>query len=260
MRAAKLQEYTLRRVTPSGMQRVIKIKAINFKRALDKALLKYKHIKYHLPYLTKQKMNLATAIKQASKASIDTGKPYYVILDGESKKGECTINLAPLGNPIMKFKNGVEDKEFTERHAKPENNGKKPKAQKVSHETFESIKNNQKTITTMKTEETTTATPAKKVSAKKEAPAKKAAAPAKKVAAKKVAPAKKAAPKKEEKKVKRAKYTEGKKVTMTNKEMTAKIKKGYQYFNEKGVNKTKYIPERPNQDLVNKNYYEVAPK
>jgi hypothetical protein len=241
-----------------GNQKVIKVKAINFKRALDKALSRYKHIKYHLPYLTKQKMNLAAAIKLAAKASIDTGSSYYVIIDNESKKGECTINSVPLGTPIMKFKNGVEDKEFTERHAKPEKNGKKEKPTVVSHNDFETIKK-QKTITTMKNEKEVT----KKVAAKKESPAKKSA-PAKKVAAKKIlTPATKkaaAAPKKEEKKAKRAKYTDGKKVTMSNKDMTAKIKKGYIYFNEKGVNKTNYIPERPNQDLVNKNYYEVAPK
>jgi hypothetical protein len=257
--AVQLKEYTFRSISTGGRQRVRKVKAINFKRALDKALSLYTHIKYHLPYLTKQKMNLATAIKQAAKASVDTGVPYYVIADGDSKKGGCSINRAPLGNPIMKFRNGIEDKEFTERHAKPENNGKKSKPKKLSHEEFEALKfQNPKTITVMKNEETTPA--------KKEVAAKKAATPAKKVAAKKVAPAKKAtasakkevSPKKEVK-AKRAKYTDGKKVTMTNKEMTAKIKKGYQYFNEKGANKTRYIPERPNQDLVNKNYYEVAP-
>lgn len=183
-------------------------------------------------------MDLATAITRAAKASKEAGRPYYIILD-DKKSGECSVNAAPIGTPIHKFKNGKEDMAFTRSHERIEEKKEsknKVKPTVVSHEEFKTIKEfkNEKTQITMKTKESSKAA-AKKGAAKKASPAKKEKAP------------------------KRAKYTDGKKVTMTNKEMTAKIKKGYQYFNEKGVNKTKYIPERPNQTLENKGYYEVAP-
>lgn len=78
---------------------------------------------------------------------------------------------------------------------------------------------------------------------------------AKKSAKKSAKPAKKSAAKKAS-----GSADWGKKVTMSNKEMTAKIKKGYVYRNSAGVNKTKYIPERPNQELVNENYFESKPE
>ena len=225
-----LTEYTLWvRNNPDSRPKRVQVKATKYKQAVDIATSRYrgKWINYSLA----RKMDLISARAEATKRSAGKDKVAYVIL----RKDEFVVekDYKPSKDDVYaKFAKGQEDKEFLE--------SLKPKEKAPASKETQKNNTNIKTSTVMKT---------------KEAPAKKSAAPAKKVSAKKESkPAKKEAP------AKRAKYTDGKKVTMTNAQMTAKIKKGYMYFNEQGVNKTKYIPERPNQDLKNENYYEVAPK
>lgn len=233
--------FIFRSKTRSGRQRIQKIRAPSFELAKEKAILQFSDILYFKP----KPMDLVTALARAAKASKDTKKSYYIILDGED--GECSIGTAPLRGATHKFVNGAEDKSFFANHAKAIQEGyEKPKAKSLPAQSDKAKKLiGQKTAKESAEEDSKTKNKKEKSmekGAKKSA--KKSAKPAKKSAAKKAS----------------GSADWGKKVTMSNKEMTAKIKKGYVYRNSAGVNKTKYIPERPNQELVNENYFESKPE
>lgn len=235
--------FIFRSVGKGGRQKVHKISASSFELAKEKAILKFSDVIHF-----KQKpMDLMTARKRAAKASLDAKRSYYVIYDGDGD-GECSVNTAPLRGAAHKFVNGVEDKNY--KPTKQEEEKPKSKtlpAQSARAKKLVDAKTAKESAEEDSTEETNiTKNKMEKVAVKKKVAAK----PAKKVAAKKSA-AKKAV---------KASGDWGKKVTMTNAEMSKKIKQGYVYRNSMGVNKTKYIPERPNQELVNADYYESKPE
>jgi hypothetical protein len=232
--------FIFRSKTRSGRQRIQKIRAPSFELAKEKAILQFSNVFYFKP----KPMDLVTAIDRAKKASKDAKKAYYIILDGED--GECSIGTAPLRGATHKFVNGAEDKSFFANHAKvAQEEYKKPTAKSLPAQSDKAKKLiGQKTAKESAVEDFKNSKNKKETNMEKSKgkAAKKSAKPAKKSAAKKSA------------------ADWGKKVTMTNKEMSAKIKKGYIYRNSAGVNKTKYIPERPNQELVNEDYFESKPE
>ncbi|HKC04605.1 MAG TPA: hypothetical protein VKC54_01930 [Patescibacteria group bacterium] len=232
--------FIFRSESRSGRQRVQKIRAPSFELAKEKAILQFSNIFYFKP----KPMDLLTALSRAAKASKDAKKTYYIILDGED--GECSIGTAPLRGATHKFVAGKEDKSFFANHAKAaQEEYEKPKAKSLPAQSEKAKKLIGQKTAKESAEEDSKNSKNKKDKSMDKLVAKKSA---KKVAKKSAKPAKKNS------------GDWGKKVTMTNKEMTAKIKKGYVYRNSTGVNKTKYIPERPNQDLVNEDYFESKPE
>lgn len=233
--------FIFRSVGKGGRQRVHKFWATSFELAKEKAILKFSDVIHF-----KQKpMDLITARKRAAKASLDAKRSYYVIYDGED--GECSVNTAPLRGAAHKFVNGVEDKNYKptkQEEDKPKN--KTLPAQSARAHKLVDAKTAKESAEEDSNEETNNKTKNKmeKVAVKKSAK-KVSGKPVKKVAAKKAV---------------KSSGDWGKKVTMSNKDMSAKIKKGYVYRNSMGVNKTKYIPERPNQELINTDYFESKPE
>jgi hypothetical protein len=246
----KDEVFIFRSVTRNGLQRVRKVISSSFELAKEKAILAYSDIIYFKP----KTMDLMTARDRAAKASKTTKRPHYVIYDGDGD-GECSVNTAPLRGSAHKFVLGVEDKSYKPKAIDEEQERPKhkslpagsAKAQKLinaktAKESAEDDSENEETIKTEKqmTKDIKKAVKAGKVAGKNPAPKK---------AVKKSTGKKASGP-----------ADWGKKVTMTNKEMTAKIKKGFVYRNSTGQNKTKYIPERPNQELVNEDYFESKPE
>lgn len=214
-----------------GQPHIITIPSTTFSGALDRILEKYP-AKFVVTKYAKN-MELLKAREEAKKLS-KGGKKVYIVVD--EKNGDCEVGSAPLRGSLYRYINGKEDEDFVPSTASIE------VAKKVSQGKLkEQIKSGKLKPLKSKTdsaEKESTNNQNNKIMSKE---------------SKK--PAKKEAPKKSAKSEK----DWGKVVNLTNAQMTAKIKKGYVYRDPKGVNKTKYIPERPNQEAKMEGYYEQAP-